>query len=522
MDEFVQFGWAKYIPSQLGTLAARQVKAEGSALLFFPAHLIGSDARSMLLLGRMEMALLACGTLWIVYESARALGQSRSRSALVVLILLGFSNFVERSFETRGDPLSVFFAAAALLVAVRRNGAVKSIFAAGVLSGLAFLATQKAIYFNVALGVGLISDAALDRRGVQGLVRGAWLLIGWVVPIILYCIVLGGGDALQVAQNLFFAPIGAASPQIAADYGGLRHFVIQTLVRNSLLYLFCFAGMLLALLRIRELDGGQRVALVFTVVVTALVFAHNQPWPYVFIMALPFVALWVLEPLDALSSRRRHLATAETVLAIAIAVSFIRNVQVSDVDNHRQLALVARAEALLRPGDIYFDGIGMLPDRQEPSTLWLDRHTTVLMLREGRKSELYRIFDRSPPKLIIWSYRMDAVEPLVGPLIRDSYVQLAPNIRIAGVRLGGGQVVRFVVPVAGRYALYDEMGAMIPGPVLLNGMPMRLPIELKRGAVTVGLPMGAPHNAVLLPEGSYSGKSSRGSDDPELFANVYS
>ena len=113
------------------------------------------------------MALLACGTLATVYGLARSLGESRVRAALIVLVLLSFSNFIERIFETRGDPLSVFFAAAALLVAARARDRSWRVVAAGVLSGLAFLATQKAVYFNFALGVALVGDATLERRFVE-------------------------------------------------------------------------------------------------------------------------------------------------------------------------------------------------------------------------------------------------------------------------------------------------------------------------------------------------------------------
>jgi len=326
MDEFVQFGWAKYIPDQIGRLATQHPKAEGYVFFFYPAHLIGWNARSMLLLGRMEMALLACGTLAIVYASARAIGESKAPSALIVLILLSFSNFIERIFETRGDPLSVFFAAAALLIAIRGREGAKWVFAAGVLSGLAFLSTQKAVYFNFALGVALVGDAALDRRFAQGIARGAWLLLGWVVPIVVYCLLLGGRDAAAVAHALFFGPAAVMSPQIAADYGGLEQFVVQTLVRNALLYLFCFAGMVLALLRLTRLGGAERVALIFSAIVTALVFVHNQPWPYVFIMALPFMALWALRPFDALAGKPLYLRAAWAVLAIAVATSFVKNV----------------------------------------------------------------------------------------------------------------------------------------------------------------------------------------------------
>jgi hypothetical protein len=520
MDEFVQFGWAKYIPEQIAPMAAHQIKAEGYALFFYPAHLAGWDARSMLLIGRMEMTLLACGTLAIVYASARSLGQSKLRSALIVLILLSFSNFIERVFETRGDPLSVFFAAAALLVALRGPDRVKWIVAAGVLSGLAFVSTQKAVYFNFALGVALVGDGALERRFVQGLARGALLVLGWVVPIAIYCLVLGGGHAPAVAHNLFFGPAAVMSPNIAAEYGGLRQYVVQTLVQNLLLYAFCFAGMLIALLRIARLERARRTALIFSVVITALVFAHSQPWPYVFVMALPFMALWALEPFDALAARPLWLPAAKAVLAVAVAASFVSNVRYLRIDNHDQLALVARAESLVGPDEVYFDGVGMLPDRREPSTLWLDRHAILQTVREGKRSEAWRIFETAPPKVILWSYRMDAILPVVAPLIRDSYVQVAPNIRMAGVRLRRGVPTTFDAPIAGKYALYDSSGWPVAGQLQVDGAGGGSPVILRRGPISVMLRTGPPQ-ALLVPEGSYAGRFSPGNDNRELFARVY-
>jgi hypothetical protein len=522
MDEFAQLGWAKYVGDGLFHTVWPS-KAVGFQLFITPAHLVGLNARSILLIGRMEMALLACGTLAIVYALARSLGQSRMRAAVVVLTLMSFSNFIERIFETRAEPLATFFGTAALLVAVRAEDRRRRIVGAGVLGGLAFLSTQKAIYFDLALGLALVGDAALARRFGKVIACGAWLVLGWLIPVALYCFVFGGSHPLAVAQNLVFGPVQVASAQTAAEYGGLRHFVGQTLIRNALLYAFCFAGMIIALLRIIRLEPARRIALIFSIVVTALVFAHNQPWPYVFVMALPFMALWALCPFDALAGRPRlYTNVALAVLAIAIAVSFVKNAFYLRLDNQAQLAVVERAEKLLGPGDVYFDAIGMLPNRREPSTLWLDRHSILETLREGKESEAYRIFARSPPKLIIWSYRMDAIAPLVGPLIRRSYVQVAPNIRIAGVQLRrGASGAVFEVPVAGKYALYDLAGSPVGGQLEVYGVVTGQPLDLRRGKVTVRLRSGSME-ALLLPVGSYAGLFAAGRDDRALFEGVYS
>lgn len=519
MDEFAQLGWAKY----LGHGMFRTVwpsKTVGFTVFAKLADLIGWNAKSVLLVGRMETALLACGTLAIVYASARAIGEMRRQSGLVVLILLCFSNFIERVFETRAEPLATFFGAAALLVAVWGEPRPRRVFFSGILGGLAFLSTQKAIYLDVALGLALVGDSLLHKRNRQAVVRGGWLVFGWSVPVVLYCFGFGGNHPLPIAQNLVFGPLGVASPQTAAEYGGLRHFVVQTLIRNSLLYLFCFGGMALALARLPRLSGSRRIALIFSVVITALVFAHNQPWPYIFVMALPFLALWAPEAFDALAGKPLYLAAAWAVLVIAIGASFVRNVQTLRLDNHAQLALVARAEKLLAPHDVYFDGIGMLPNRAESSTLWLDRHAILETRREGHQSEAWGIFAHSPPKIILWSYRMEAIEPVVGPLIRESYVQVAPNVRIAGIRLRRGQATAFNVPIGATYALYDLNGVLLRDYFNLDGSDVKQPVPLKRGPTVIVFRIGPPE-ALLLPEGVYAGLLKAGADDKSLFARVY-
>jgi hypothetical protein len=436
---------------------------------------------------------------------------------VIVLVLLSFSNFIERSFRTIAEPLAVFFAVAALFIVLRGNAdRPRTLLATGCLSGLSFLSTQKAIYFDAAFGIALFTDAALARRYRDGVVRGAWLVVGWLIPIIAYCFLFGGANPLPIARNLVLGPVEVAT--VGGDvYSNLRTYVWQTLMRNALLYTFCFAGMALAWARIASLDGRTRMALVSTSVVAALVFAHNQPWPYVFIMALPFVSLWCVKLFDRIGSDRQRLAWA--VLGIAIIASFGRNIQYLKIDNASQMDVVARAEALLAPDETYFDGTAMLPNRKEPSTLWLDRAYVLKTLRERENSEAWRILSKTPPKVILWTYRMDAIEPVISPLIRDSYVQVAPNIRLAGRPVTGNKPVTFRVPVSANYRLYDFRGDPVPGTLAVNGKLLDQPFRLSKGQYLTLTP-GAGE-ALILPERQYAGLFKPGPDDPALFANVY-
>jgi hypothetical protein len=115
---------------------------------------------------------------------------------------------------------------------------------------------------------------------------------------------------------------------------------------------------------------------------------------------------------------------------------------------------------------------------------------------------------------------MEAIDPLVAPLIRDSYVQIAPNLRIAGRRLYRGQTATFDVPIGGKYALYSETGEPVPGTVEIDGKALNSPFNLARGPTTVTMGAG-PNTALLLPQGSYVGAVQAGRDNDQLFAHVY-
>jgi hypothetical protein len=99
---------------------------------------------------------------------------------------------------------------------------------------MSFLATQKAVYFDIALGLALVTDAALARHYRAALMRGIWLLLGWGLPILAYCLAFGGDDPARIAMHLAFGPMEVATT--GGDvYANLRGFVWQTLLRNGLL-----------------------------------------------------------------------------------------------------------------------------------------------------------------------------------------------------------------------------------------------------------------------------------------------
>ncbi|TIS32819.1 MAG: hypothetical protein E5X11_23600 [Mesorhizobium sp.] len=115
---------------------------------------------------------------------------------------------------------------------------------------------------------------------------------------------------------------------------------------------------------------------------------------------------------------------------------------------------------------------------------------------------------------------MDYIYPVVAPLILNSYVRVAPNLRIAGFRLQPGERKIFDVPIAGTYALYSADGTPLRGRVEIDGTVLDPPFHLAIGPKTVTLRNGAGE-ALLLPAGSYAGHFKAGGDNDLLFDGVY-
>jgi hypothetical protein len=215
-------------------------------------------------------------------------------------------------------------------------------------------------------------------------------------------------------------------------YGNLRVYVVQTLLRNAPLYLFCVIGLALEWVRLRQADSSMRVHVIFTTITTVLVFAHNQPWPYVFSMALPFLAPYSITALKKIATRMLAKSVMLIVLILFTAASFQRNIIYLERSNVDQLALLREAERILPPGGTYFDGTGMLPARRMEPYIWLDAMGVEKTLQEGESGPFARAFLDAQPDLVILTYRTDALLPILGQVLADQYERASIDLMVKG------------------------------------------------------------------------------------------
>ena len=476
-------------------------KTQLYAAFFRIAHWLADDAVQVMLTARVQGVALAGFGLGLVYLIALNIGRSRLEALFILCVILAFSSFMERAFMVRPEPLATFFALGALWVATQRHQTLWLCFAAGLVSGLAFLATQKAVYFNVALGLALLGDGFARRSFKEGVLSGAVLVLGWAVMVIAYGLyfVLYGAEFTEVLRQVFFGPTLKNAMAGHETYGGLRWLILQTLIRNTALYVLCLAGWGLMLMRFAHLTSQERRAWIFSGVISMLVFAHPAPWPYNLIMAIPFLGLWSTAlPRFVRKGPAAISALFAGVVAIVLAFSFARNVHYLDHDNRFQNETVRLAETLLGPDDTYADGTGMVVTRRLAGSRWRGQVVSwdrlaigriLSLARRGNLDTIEAIFAGSP-KVWILSYRTAALDSVLGPYLRNSYVPISPNVLISGVKLVPGDETLFQNRWKGSYRLYRADGRTATTPLIVDGNPVTGGVALGTGKHSIRLDVG--------------------------------
>ena len=476
-------------------------KTQLYAAFFRIAHWLADDAVQVMLTARVQGVALAGFGLGLVYLIALNIGRSRLEALFIVCVILAFSSFMERAFMVRPEPLATVFALGALWVATRRHQTFWLCFAAGLISGLAFLATQKAVYFNLALGLALLGDGFVRRSFKEAVLSGLVLVIGWAVVVLAYGLffALYGAEFTAVLRQVFLGPTAQNAIAGHESYGGLRWLILQTLIRNTALYVLCVMGWGLALAGLARLSGPERRALIFSGVISVLVFAHPAPWPYNLIMAIPFLGLWSTAlPRFVRKGPAAISALFAGVVAIVLAFSFARNVHYLDHDNRFQNETVRLAETLLGPDDAYADGTGMVVTRRQAGSRWRgqviswDRLGIGGILADARRGDVSRIEKvfAGSPKVWILSYRTAALESVLEPYFRSSYVPISSNVLISGVKLVPGEETLFQNRWKGSYRLYRADGRPAAAPFIVDG-----------NSVTGGVALGTGRHSIRFEEG---------------------
>ncbi len=523
MDEYGQASFPLYIPMGFYD-GLDPIKTVLYIYVFEAAHRLTHHAVDLLHVARMEGVLLAFLAAGATFGIARRVGRSRFEAWFAVSVLFSFTNFMERSFRIRSDTVAVAFAACAAFVAVGGEGSGRAFFA-GLLVGGAFLSTQKAVYPLAALGLALAASGVGLLPVRRQIARLGAYAAGIAAALLAYGMWFDFRNPFRVLSMVFLSPLHYGPIHGNRHYTYIwREYIPQTLFRNPVPYALAVAGLALALARFRSAESRARLVAVAAFTVTLLVFLHDQPWPYVFVMALPFLSVFAPVALAWAETRASNRGPWVRLAACALLMwQLPRNIAYLNHDNGIQNEVVAYAERLLGPGDRYFDGIGMVPTRyQAEQVSWeaLILHKVRVELAHGNDRSIRRILE-SRPKLWILNYRIQTLQEHVPRLFDPSYVRVHPDVLLTGAFFRDAMPVTFVNRWPGRYRLFRSDGSASGEAWRLDGRETDANGFVPEGSHEVVAPLADGPRYLLPVDTTFAMALPVKSPPDDLFSGVY-
>jgi hypothetical protein len=200
----------------------------------------------------------------------------------------------------------------------------------------------------------------------------------------------------------------------------------------------------------------------------AALFVNPNPYPYNLLHVVPYAfllayrygaTLWKQLPM-----RLALAPLALSVLVFAHLVPFvIQTRRHLLVTNARQEQLMNLTENLTDPvKDCVFDGVGMVPTRNECDLRAFIHGQSLKKLVDGSGPHIRDLLAENPPSVVIRSYRTEWLPEEDQKFIKQRYVPMADDFMVLGSQLpaGGGT---FQVYHAGRYRITSAEGSNIIG-----------------------------------------------------------
>ncbi len=506
-----------------------------------PLVAIAPSTWTGMILVKLQAALLV--TLTLLY-AVRVLPRHFERKAILLAlgVFLSTSTFLERSAELRVDMLTGICGFIALLLLLEQRHA-----AAGLLSGLSFLVSQKGAFYPVAGGVAIVLWIIQSRDIRRGSRAAFAFAAGALAPLVAYFALFSLVAPLKtIFDTTFLSALRVAQDELPELKVSLRErYWPQVISRDPGLWLGTVAGLAVLVRSLRT--GARRDAIVlgFGAAILAAVILLKQPWPYSFVLILPtlfvvsIVTMEMLHRFLTRPDRRRLLPIARAVYIGVILLSLIRVPwSFYAANGAAQRRTLNALEMLLGRNDGYFAAIQLLYSRPEVTTaLRVFDHRTPFALLAAPKSWHYAVAEtlhQSNLKFLVRTYMVNRISPPLRIYLRDQYDHLWGHIYVYAPRVWPGT---FELKYDGHYRVYPdplmpipvfrlkELGLKIrpakqgplPTEVTVNGrrVPVGTVLHLRRGRHTIAY-AGESIRLQLMPPGAER-LDARFRDQPDHF-----
>jgi hypothetical protein len=380
---------------------------------------------------------------------------------IAILMLLGFTTFLDRSIRVRADLISSLFSLPALLVVVCHGLHPLFLGLAGLFLGLAVLTTQKAVYFVVAFGIALVGKQiilyGLNVQSMKKIVMNSLIATaGFALPTISFLVlILFSGRMEQFLAQCFFH--AAKAGFISDTYSNTTGYLWQTVLRNPTVWCLGLAGIFILLFEGIKNEGnpsleekkaetiGPEIALsLWTLSMLVLILQHTVKFPYLYLNIAPSLAICASLPLGRIiffiiKSKRQlnwtHIVSALSGVFLLLIVPLLHHKKNLRVDLIQvQSAIMNRVDSITSPEDAVFDGIGIAVTRKKATPYsmterWSDER------KAGANYDIIKSLKKTHPKALIWNYRMKHLQKDERVFIDSHFVLDWANVYVVGTTI---------------------------------------------------------------------------------------
>lgn len=530
MDDFLCASFSGEIYSGMRPhIDFTQAKTSWGFYPYAAIHAASGSSEFVLILSRHVSLAYALLSLAFVYLISKKIAVNDKAGLWAVFWTLSCSTFLEHSFSIRVDMLSTMLSLAAVYSYLFLSSRWRYILS-GLILGVAFCVTQKSIYFIISFSFAHFASSKrndLKRRFLEYLYWAASAGLVFVV----YVLVMGAGGHYKtvIDQVLFSSTLMKVA--LSVEYPNMSQFYWQTFSRNFSFYTLGIGWLLVTLGRWKQIDRRKKFISVFAASLLLFVGMHKAPWPYTFLLIIPYLGIFIGyfsfcigQAIRRSSMKLILLVPVVVVLASVCTFATQRGLDRLDATSARQMSVVRVAEGMLSEKDTYFDGIWMINSRRHATPDILQRADllTVLDRWKEEKSRLLSQMIESKCKVVIYNYRLFALPDDFKNFVTKHYLPVFSNVFVSGysTRAHRGH---FSVIWPGKYAL------------AIRGESERLIIdgrEIGRSDRTIDLSAGEHHidfsgngEVVLMPADSlyYLEKNNARFDTPffRLFEKPY-
>lgn len=479
MDEFCDLS----IASELfrGALPFKEIAFHPRPFVFnyiltFPFYFT-EDSLWILWFNRFLFFIINLGILFSIYKITFYYTREPVRSWFAVLLAVTAIPFIFNGCRIRCDLINSFLYLLVYWSLLTRWDELKASITEGIILGLSFLVSPKAVYYILFYFIFLATIFIFEKPRMFTVKRFASATISLLGVSIFYVSFVFLIDAWPefYRDNIERAfQVGILSDTYNSFFY-LRKFALQNIV-SIVLFFFALFSMLFKW-KTSLIKRHDILMCINVLGLLAIIFLHKAKFPYFFLLIIPLLASFTAIHLPMhLKKGLLHIFFVTIVSVSAYPIYLSERIWWKSAAYQNEI--IRACESYLLPSETYFDGIGMVFMREKAAHFDM----TVRNITEYYHGSYPRIVPQlidKQCKLIIDNYRMKKLSGIEREFILNNYVPIPQNPHHI---LIPGKVLRpehneFEISIEGPYQIIDTGNSRL----LIDDKPVITSVHLFKG-----------------------------------------